>query len=80
MCSTFLEMNEIDLHGLPHEKALQITEDFLLEESVVEVFQCRIITGNSLKLQNKIINEVLDPYNFKWYIPAWNTGEIIVME
>jgi DNA-nicking Smr family endonuclease len=73
-------MNEIDLHGLPHSKALEITEDFVLSESVVEVFQCRIITGKSMKLQTKIIDEVLKPYNFKWYIPAWNTGEIIVME
>jgi hypothetical protein len=73
-------MNEIDLHGIPHEKAIEMAEDFVLSESVVEVFQCRIITGNSMKLQTKIIDEVLTPYKFKWYIPAWNSGEIIVME
>ena len=73
-------MNEIDLHGIPHEKAIEMAEDFVLSESVVEVFQCRIITGNSIKLQTKLIKEVLEPYRFKWYIPSWNTGEIIVME
>ena len=73
-------MNEIDLHGIPHPKALEMAEDFVLSESVVEVFQCRIITGKSMKLQTKIIDEVLKPHNFKWYIPVWNTGEIIVME
>ena len=73
-------MNEIDLHGIPHEKANEMVEDFVLGESVVEVFQCRIITGNSMKLQTKIIDKVLTPYKFKWYIPAWNSGEIIVME
>ena len=73
-------MNEIDLHGLSHDVALEKVEDFVLEESAVEVFQCRIITVNSMKLQNKIIDEILNPYNFKWYIPAWNTGEIIVIE
>jgi hypothetical protein len=73
-------MNQIDLHGIPHSKALEMAEDFVLSESVVEVFQCRIITGKSMKLQTKIIDEVLKPHNFKWYIPGWNTGEIIVME
>lgn len=73
-------MNEIDLHGIPHEKAIEMAEDFVLSESVVEVFQCRIITGNSMKLQTKLIKEVLEPYGFKWYIPGWNTGEIIVMD
>ena len=36
--------------------------------------------GNSMKLQTRIIDELLKPHGFKWYIPAWNTGEIIVME
>lgn len=72
-------MNEIDLHGIPHSKAIEMAEDFVLSESVVEVFQCRIITGKSTKLQTKLIKEVLEPYGFKWYIPSWNSGEIIVM-
>ena len=73
-------MNEIDLHGIPHLTAVEMVEYFVLSESLVEVFQCRIITGNYMKLQTKIIDEVLTPYKFKWYIPAWNTGEIIVTE
>ena len=73
-------MKELDLHGMTHEAAIEKAEDFVLLESQLEVFQCRIITGNSMKLQTKIIDKVLTPYKFKWYIPAWNSGEIIVME
>jgi DNA-nicking Smr family endonuclease len=73
-------MKELDLHGMTHEEALLSAEDFVMKESLKEVFQCRLITGNSMKLQTRIIDELLKPHGFKWYIPAWNTGEIIVME
>ena len=73
-------MKELDLNGMTHEEAIEKAEDFVLLESQLEVFQCRIITGNSMKLQTRIIDEVLDYHGFHWYIPTWNTGEIIVME
>lgn len=72
-------MNEIDLHGLFHEEALTLVEDFVLRESSNGFgFECRIITGNSKTLQDKIIKEILLKHKFKFYIPSWNTGEIIV--
>jgi len=70
-------MNEIDLHGLTHDVAVDRAEDFVLMESHNELFECRVITGNSMKMQVKII-DMLKEHNFRWYIPAWNTGEIIV--
>jgi DNA-nicking Smr family endonuclease len=73
-------MKELDLHGMTHEDAIISSENFLIQESFKQVFECRLITGNSMKLQIKIINEVLKPHGFSWYIPTWNTGEIIVSE
>lgn len=72
-------MIEIDLHGVIHEEALTRVEDFVLRESQKGItFQCRIITGNSKILQDKIINQILLKHKFKFYIPSWNNGEIIV--
>jgi len=72
-------MNELDLHGISHDSAIKLVEDFVFRESHQGVsFSCRIITGNSKRLQDKIIKEVLDIYNFKYFIPSWNTGQIIV--
>jgi len=70
-------MNEIDLHGMTHDDALIKAEDFVLLQSQDTIFQCRIITGNSYKMTTKIV-EMLESHEFNWYIPTWNTGEIIV--
>lgn len=70
-------MKELDLHGLTHEEAVLKAEDFVLLESQDELFECKLITGNSMKMKSVIV-EMLERYDFKWWIPAWNTGEIIV--
>ena len=70
-------MNEIDLHGLTHEGAGDRAEDLVVMESHDGIFQCRIITGNSSTLSKKVI-KMLESHDFNWYIPGWNTGEIIV--
>ena len=70
-------MKEIDLHGMTHEEAVLEAENFVLLESQNSLFQCRIITGNSLKMSTKVI-EMLKEHGFHWYVPSWNTGEIIV--
>ena len=71
-------MKELDLHGFSHNEAVDIAEDFVLMESHDSMLQCKIITGNSISLQDKIIKQVIIKHNFKYYIPSWNTGEIIV--
>jgi hypothetical protein len=70
-------MKELDLHGLIHSDAVSQSEDYILRLSVDELFECRLITGNSLKLQTKLI-VMLKKHDFKWYIPTWNAGEMIV--
>jgi DNA-nicking Smr family endonuclease len=70
-------MNELDLHGFTHDEAQFAAEDFVLTQSQDPLFQCRIIVGNSSKM-SKTITEMLDRHQFKYYIPSWNVGEIIV--
>ena len=72
--------HEIDLHGISHEKAILDTEDFLLRLSVNLGFEATIITGNSYRLQKKIIEEILDVYKFSYYIPSSNLGIIKVKD
>ena len=70
-------MNELDLHGFTHDEAQFAAEDFVLIQSQNPMFQCRIIVGNSSEM-TKRVTEMLDEYGSKYYIPSWNTGEIIV--
>mgnify|MGYP005703166029 FL=1 len=50
--------NKIDLHGLSHENALIQVEEFLLMNSFRNDLELELITGNSPKLQEKIINRI----------------------
>jgi DNA-nicking Smr family endonuclease len=70
-------MKELDLHGMTHSEAVLEAENFVLLESQNELFECRLITGNSMKMKSVIV-EMLERHDFKWWIPNWNTGEIIV--
>ena len=70
-------MKELDLHGMTHSEAVLEAENFVLLESQDELFECKLITGNSMKMKSVIV-EMLEGHDFKWWIPAWNTGEIIV--
>jgi hypothetical protein len=46
-------------------------------ESQNPMFQCKIIVGNSSTM-TKRVTEMLNEHGFKYYIPSWNVGEIIV--
>ena len=70
-------MNELDLHGFTHDEAVFAAENFVLMESQDDLFECRIITGNSYKMTTRI-TEMLDKHDFRYYVPSWNIGEIIV--
>ena len=70
-------MNELDLHGFTHDDALFVAEDFVLQESINPMFQCKIIVGNSSKMSG-LVKDMLDRHDFRYYIPSWNVGEIIV--
>ena len=70
---------EIDLHGFTHDEAVFALEDVLIKESMKSsVIDVTIITGHSPKLQDRIIKDVLERHGFKYYIPGWNIGQIIV--
>lgn len=69
----------IDLHGIPHDEAMLEVEDFLLKTSVNEGGTVSVITGNSYRLQERIKNEILDVYDFKYYIPSDNLGVIKIV-
>ena len=46
---------EIDLHGYKHKDAIVEVENTLIMNSLTRVVDYKIITGNSPKLQEKLI-------------------------
>ena len=70
-------MNELDLHGFTHDEAVLETENWVLLQSDNPMFECRVIVGNSSQMTKRITN-MLDRHDFRYYIPSWNVGEIII--
>ena len=70
----------LDLHGVDHKEAISKVEEILLLNQIYKHKTVEIITGKSTLLQNKIIREILDPYEFDCYIPANNNGMMIITE
>ena len=70
----------MDLHGLTHEESLVKVEEYLLLNSFDNDLDLKLITGKSPKLQNKIINQILDRHSFNYYIPDYNTGVMFITD
>ena len=70
----------IDLHGLSHEESLIKVEEYLLLNSSDNDLDLELITGQSPKLQEKIINQILNKHNFNYYIPKYNTGVMFITD
>jgi hypothetical protein len=70
----------IDLHGISHEKALVMVEEYLLMNSFGNDLELELITGKSPKLQKKIIENILTKYDFNHYIPNHNTGMMYITD
>ena len=70
----------MDLHGLTHEESLVKVEEYLLLNSFDNDLDLELITGKSPKLQNKIINQILNRYSFNYYIPDYNTGVMFITD
>jgi hypothetical protein len=66
-------MNELDLHGLKHIEVEDEVENFIL----VNEPPFKIITGKSDEMR-RMVKKLLDYYEYNYYIPAHNAGEIIV--
>ena len=71
-------INEIDLHGVRHKEAIEMVKNFLDEKKMEGSFSIIIITGNSTVLQKRIFKEILELSSYKYYVPSWNLGQIIV--
>ena len=70
----------IDLHGVSHEKALVMVEEYLLMNSFGNDLELELITGKSPKLQKKIIENILTKYDFNYYNPNHNTGMMYITD
>ena len=70
----------IDLHGVSHEKALVMVEEYLLMNSFGNDLELELITGKSPKLQKKIIENILTKYDFNYYIPNHNAGMMYITD
>ena len=70
----------IDLHGLSHEESLIKVEEYLLLNSFDNDLDLELITGQSPKLQKKIIQQILNKHNFNYYIPNYNTGVMFITD
>lgn len=73
-------IHKIDLHGLTHDQAVKKAESVLISISLERNYQVEIITGKSPAMQRKIIDEVLGPQDFFYYIPPTNRGMIVVCD
>lgn len=70
----------IDLHGFTHDEAVLKVENELIMNQIYKNDVIEIITGKSPSMQNVIIKEVIESYNFEYSIPPHNTGIIIVSD
>ena len=69
-------MNTLDLHGIKHQRADELTRRFLNFTDL----PCEIITGNSLVMKN-IVKSVVEEYHWFCYEKdAYNHGTLIVIE
>lgn len=68
----------IDLHGLPHQAAIKVVEDRLIDASNKGSFEAEIITGKSIIMQRLIVNEVLESWGFDYVCFEDNPGSIYV--
>tara|TARA_B100000963_G_scaffold264668_1_gene232825 strand:- start:535 stop:771 length:237 start_codon:yes stop_codon:yes gene_type:complete len=70
----------MDLHGITHEESLIKVEEYLLLNSFENDLELELITGKSPKLQQKIINQILNKHDFNYYIPKYNTGVMFITD
>ena len=69
-------MSTLDLHGTRHtEVEDKLTRYFFWDKPGQTSI---LLTGNSKKMQ--LVFEWLDKYEYKYYIPSHNLGEIKIVE
>ena len=69
-------METLDLHGVKHCQADEITRSFL---NFIDL-PCQIITGNSPKMKN-IVKNIVDEYEWFCYEKdSYNCGTLVIIE
>jgi len=68
----------LDLHGVKHQDVEHKLSEFFFWDDP-DFKNTKIITGKSEQMQ-KLVVEWLEGYEFKYYIPTVNIGEIQVIE
>jgi len=68
----------LDLHGVKHQDVEHKLSEFFFWDDP-DFKNTKIITGKSEQMQ-KLVVEWLEGYEFKYYIPTTNIGEIQVIE
>lgn len=69
-------MEELDLHGLFHiDVPLEVLNFLFINHYKLPV---KIITGKSSKM-NQIVIDILNKNGYHYYVPAHNSGEIIIL-
>ena len=58
------QINEIDLHGIRHQKALDLVSQTLYKKQLQGSFTLTIITGNSSYLQKIILFHLYHQYKY----------------
>ena len=72
-------MKEIDVHGMLHSDAIIFIEDVVLEQSLkTNLFEVKVITGNSPRLQRRIKNQICKKHNLKCDIPTYNLCTMLI--
>lgn len=72
------KVKEIDLHGYNHYDAVNMVEDIVLNESRNGSVTLHVITGNSPKLKEKLINEVCKRWDLNYSEHINNPGVLII--
>ena len=71
-------MSTLDLHGVKHAEVEDKLTRYLFWDKPGHK-QYTIITGNSKRMQ-ELVFEWLDRYEYKYYIPANNLGEVKIVD
>jgi hypothetical protein len=69
---------KLDLHGKSHYDVSSLLDQFIWDAMKSNAFEIEIITGNSNRMKQFVI-DVIDEYQLEYEIGnAWNTGFIRV--
>ena len=66
-----------DLHGLKHDEAEEMVENFLIINSLAGNLHVKVITGQSEAMQDRM-RKICGRLEMDYYIPVDNNGVMII--